>query len=193
MTSACVSAFITNISVAMDTFFSMKIIKSHPSDKPWMTASLKNLIMLINLWYHYIDKVRLEITDRKRIFMQKKSDTDPGGTRKAISGQSNNIAPIYIEKNGVTLTDVQLVNALNEFYIAVNVDIPPLDMHELSDIFSSRWAETSDILLFVLLHQHRKIMIIFIRFVKNCKNSTLIKQCVLLKFQHVFGNNFLTN
>ena len=80
----------------------------------------------------------MEKTDRKRIFMQKKSDTDPGGTREAISGQSNNIAPIYIEKNGVTLTDVQLVNALNEFYIAVNVNIPPLDMHELPAIFSSR-------------------------------------------------------
>jgi hypothetical protein len=49
---------------------------------------------------------------------------------KQISGQSNNIAAIYIEKNGVTLTDVQLVNALKEFYIALNVDIPPLDMHE---------------------------------------------------------------
>ena len=50
---------------------------------------------------------------------------------KQISGQSNNIAPMHIEKNGVTLTDVQLANALNEFYIAVNADIPPLDMHEL--------------------------------------------------------------
>jgi hypothetical protein len=43
------------------------------------------------------------------------------------------------------LTDVQLVNALNEFYIALNVDIPPLDMHELPVIFSSRRAGTGDI------------------------------------------------
>jgi hypothetical protein len=47
MTSACVSAFILNISVAMENVFPMKIIKSHPSDMPWMTASLKNLSMLI--------------------------------------------------------------------------------------------------------------------------------------------------
>ena len=62
-----VSAFTSNISVAMGIFFPMKIIKLHPSDEPWMTASLKNLIMLrqrpfhsgnINLWHHYIDKVR---------------------------------------------------------------------------------------------------------------------------------------
>ena len=131
----------------MGIFFPMKIIKLHPSDEPWMTASLKNLIMLrqrpfhsgnINLWHHYIDKVRLEIAERKRTFYAykvqhlTKSDTRSWWKLvKQISGQSNNIAPIYIEKNGVTLTDVQLVNALNEFYIAVNADIPPLDMHEL--------------------------------------------------------------
>ena len=125
----------------------MKTIKLHPSDKPWMTASLKNLITLrqrafdggnINLWHHYRDKVRLEITERKRKFYAdkvehlKKSDTRSWWKLvKQISGQSNNIAPMYIEKNGVTLTDVQLANALNEFYIAVNADIPPIDMHEL--------------------------------------------------------------
>ena len=92
----------------------------------------------INLWPHYRDKVRLEITERKRKFYadkfqhQKKSDTKSWWKLvKQISGQFNNTAPIYIEKNGVTLTDAQLVNAVNEFYIAVNADIPPLDMHEL--------------------------------------------------------------
>lgn len=37
--------------------------------------------------------------------------------------QSNNIAPMYIEKNRVTLTDVQLLN-FYEFYITVNANIP---------------------------------------------------------------------
>lgn len=142
-----VSAFTSNISAAMDKFFPKKIIKLHPSDKPWMTASLKNLIMLrqrafhsgnINRWHHYRDKVRLEIIERKRKFYAekvqhlRKSDTRSWWKLvKRISGQSNNIAPIHIEKNGVILTDVQLANALNEFYISVNADIPPLDMHEI--------------------------------------------------------------
>jgi hypothetical protein len=114
-----VSAFTSNISEAMGNFFPMKTIKLHPFDKPWMTASLNNLIMLrprafhggnINLWHHYRDKVRLEITERKRKFYADKVEhLKKSYTRswwklvKQISGQSNNIAPIYREKNGVQL------------------------------------------------------------------------------------------
>jgi hypothetical protein len=114
-----VSAFTSNISEAMGNFFPMKTIKLHPFDRPWMTASLKNLIMLrqrafhggnINLWHHYRDKVRLEITEIKRKFYVDKVEyLKKSYTRswwklvKQISGQSNNIAPIYMEKNGVQL------------------------------------------------------------------------------------------
>ena len=129
-------------------FFPLKTVKLHSSDKPWMTAHLKNLIKPrqrafhsgnINLWYHYRDKVRHAIRERKKKFYadkvkhMKKSDARSWWKLvKQLSGQSNNQTPIHVQKNGATLTDVQLVDTLNEFYTSVNADIPALDMNELS-------------------------------------------------------------
>lgn len=114
-----VSAFTSNIYAGIGNLFSMKTINIHP-DKAWMTASLKNLLHQqafhnrnINIWYHYRDKARFEIIERKRTFYAdkdqslKKNDTRSSWKLvKKIFGQSNRRAPIYIEKNRVTLTGV---------------------------------------------------------------------------------------
>ena len=142
-----VNSFTSNISLAMNNFFPLKTVKLHPSDKPWMTAHLKNLIKSrqrafhsgnTNLWCHYRDKVRQEIRERKKKFYtdkvkhMKKSDARSWWKLvKQLSGQSNNQTQIHIQKNGTTLTDIQLVDTLNQFYTSVNADIPALDTNEL--------------------------------------------------------------
>ena len=84
------SAFTLRVSQAIDDFFPLRNVKLHHSDKPWMTASLKNLIMErqrafhcgnIHLWHYYRDKVKLEIISKKQKFYSdkvqhlKKTDT----------------------------------------------------------------------------------------------------------------------
>ena len=62
----------------------------------------------------------------------KKSDARPWWKLvKDLSGQSNNQTPIHTQKNGATLTDVQLVDTLNEFCTSVSADIPASGMNEL--------------------------------------------------------------
>jgi hypothetical protein len=50
--------------------------------------------------------MRMKSNVRRRVIL----DLVESREANTVSGQSNNIAPIYIEKNGVTLTDVQLLN-----------------------------------------------------------------------------------
>lgn len=45
-----------------------------------------------------------------------------------MSGRCNNAAPISIEKNGSVLTDSELAEELNNFFLSVNADIPALDL-----------------------------------------------------------------
>ena len=141
------NSFTSNISLALSNFFPLKTVKLHPSDKPWMTAHLKNLIKSRqrafhsgnkNLWCHYRDKVRQEIRERKKKFYTDKiKHMKKSGARswwklfKQLSGQSNNQTQIHIQKNGTTLTDLQLVDTVNQFYTSVNADIPALDTNEL--------------------------------------------------------------
>ena len=48
-----------------------------------------------------------------------------------MSGQSHKGTKFTFEKDGVLLSDQELANSLNTFYISVNADIPPLDMTTL--------------------------------------------------------------
>ena len=52
-------------------------------------------------------------------------------------GRSRKSSPIHIEKNGVTLTNIELVNALNAFFSSVNADIPTFDLNELPTFLPS--------------------------------------------------------
>ena len=149
------------------------------------TAHLKNLIKIrqrafhscnTNLWCHYRDKVRQEIRERKRKFYadkvkyMKKSDARSWWKFvNQLSGRSNNQTPIHIQKNGATLTDVQLVDALSEFYTSVNADIPALHMNELPTFLPA--AEQPPV-----IYPYRVC--------KKLQNLNLIKLWVLIIYYH---------
>ena len=44
-----------------------------------------------------------------------------------MSGRSEKITNVSLENAGKLLSDLELVNSLNNFYSSVNADIPPLD------------------------------------------------------------------
>ena len=47
-----------------------------------------------------------------------------------MSGKSEKTKPFSLGRDGEILNDLQLANALNEFYTSVNADIPPpLDVY----------------------------------------------------------------
>ena len=48
-----------------------------------------------------------------------------------LSGRSNSTTPIHLEKNGVLLTNDNLVVTLNHFFVSVNEDVPTLDLSKL--------------------------------------------------------------
>ena len=71
-----VSDFTARITQAMDTFFPIQTVKLHSNDKPWMSVSIKQLIIArqqafscgnIDLWRHYKGKVKHAIQLKKRI------------------------------------------------------------------------------------------------------------------------------
>jgi hypothetical protein len=48
-----------------------------------------------------------------------------------MSGKPETTKPFTLERDGEILNKLQASNALNEFYISVNADIPPLDVNLL--------------------------------------------------------------
>ena len=73
-TNDLASDFTSKIYQGIDKFFPLSSVKLHPSNKPWMSSSLKSLIVKrqrafhsdnTRLWRHYRDKVKLEIERRK--------------------------------------------------------------------------------------------------------------------------------
>ena len=171
----------------MNNFFPLKTVKLHPSDKPWMTAHLKNLIKSrqrafhsgnTNLWCHNRDKVGLqEIRERKKKFYtdkvkhMKKSDARSWWKLvKQLPGQSNNQTQIHIQKNGTTLTDIQLVDTLNQFYTSVNANIPALDTNELPTFLPASEQP-------LVIHPYQVC--------KKLLNLNLIKQWALIIYHHV--------
>ena len=43
--SDCVLAFTAKVNSTVDLFFPLKMVRSHPNDKPWMTPHIKDLIL----------------------------------------------------------------------------------------------------------------------------------------------------
>ena len=54
-----------------------------------------------------------------------------------MSGKSEKTKPFSLEREGEILNDLQLANALDEFYTSVNADIPPLDVYSLPAFLQS--------------------------------------------------------
>ena len=123
-------------------------MKLHNSDKPWMCSSLKQLILdrqnafhsgNMPLWKHYRNKVKQAIIIQKQTFyLEKVCYLKQTNSRlwwklvKRLSGNTKATTSFHIEKkNGSILNDQELVTELNEFFISVNTDIPPLNLHNL--------------------------------------------------------------
>ena len=76
-----VSDFTARITQAMDTFFPIQTVKLHSNDKPWMSVSIKQLIIArqqafscgnIDLWRHCKGKVKHAIQLKKNNFYSDK-------------------------------------------------------------------------------------------------------------------------
>ena len=48
-----------------------------------------------------------------------------------MSGKQERVKPLSFERDGEVLTDEQLSNVLNRFYVSISADIPPLDVDSL--------------------------------------------------------------
>ena len=112
-----------------------------------MCSSLKQLILdrqnafhsgNMPLWKHYRNKVKQAIIIQKQTFYSEKvrhlKQTDSRlwwKLVKRLSGNTKATTSFHIEKNGSILNDQELVNELNEFFISVNIDIPPLNLNNL--------------------------------------------------------------
>ena len=130
----------------MEIFFPTSIIKSHYSDKPWMTSSIKKLIAKRqkayssgdkNAWVFYRNKVKSTIALAKQNFY---SDTIEHNwdCRKwwsfvnTLSGRSSKARPtIFLQTNDITYSGNTLANLLNTFSrrsTPIHVFLPRISM-----------------------------------------------------------------
>ena len=141
------TSFTSQLVRAIDRIFPTKLVKCHPSDKPWITPAIKTLIRdrqkafhscNIPLWLSLRRKVQEKIVQRKKSFYKNKvqhlMNTDSPTwwrTINKMSGKSNKSKSFSLERNGEKLNDEQLATTLNEFYASVNADIPTLNLTSL--------------------------------------------------------------
>ena len=125
----------------------MRPIKFHPTDKPWITPTIKLLINErqrafhsgnVHQWRHYRYKVQREMVAREKKFyaekVKKLLTNDCRGWWKLIntmSGRSKSKSNFSLQRDGKQLTDNELANSLNMFFVSVNADIPPLNLNHL--------------------------------------------------------------
>lgn len=146
-TDSLASSFTSDVSSATDCFFPKKTVRLHPTDKPWITPSIKNLISTRqiafssgddSLWRRSRNLVRSAITKSKKSFFTTKvkqlSHSDP---RKwwslvgKLSGKPSSSPPISIVQEGKTIDGADLANLINNSFLNVANDLPPLDATNL--------------------------------------------------------------
>ena len=138
-----VSSFITQLIDAIDRILPVKTIKLHGTDKPWITPELKLMIKdwqkafhngNIPVWCSLKYKIQQEIAKRKKSFYKskvkylKKDDCHKWwNIINQMSGRSAKPSFFLLERDGKIMCQQELVNSLNQFYVSVHADIPPLD------------------------------------------------------------------
>ena len=148
------SSFTLQLARAIDRFFPPRTSKRHITDKPWITPEINNLIKdrqkafhsnNTPLWRLLKNKVQLEITKKKKSFYRNKVNyLKSSDTRKwwkmvnKMSGKPEKIRAFSLERDGIILNSDSLASTLNEFYVSVNSDIPPLDNNSLPAFLPSR-------------------------------------------------------
>ena len=85
------------------------------------------------LWRNYRNKVKIEITKNKKSFYDDKvKHLKHEDSRKwwplvnRLSGRSDKLKPLIIEKDGSVLSNFELAEHLNEFFVSVNAGISNL-------------------------------------------------------------------
>ena len=141
------NSFSSQVSTALDSLIPLKSVRFCHSDKPWMSVSIKKLINDRQRAFHSGDvlqwrtlkyKVQTEIAVRKKEYYRTKvQHLKKDDCRKwwqvvnKLSDRSQKCTKLTFEKDGELLSDLELANNLNKFYISVNADIPPLDITTL--------------------------------------------------------------
>ena len=139
-------AFYATVNGAMDTHFPTKVVKVHPTDKPWITSVIKNLIKKrqvafaekkMFLWRFLRNKVIRAIAQAKKFFykdrIQNLKTSDPSGWHKGIQLITNKSQqrPI-ISVPGIPLDDEKAIaEAINQNFASVSQSRPPINTHDL--------------------------------------------------------------
>ena len=141
-------SFSYHFTSAHDRSFPLKSVKCHYSDKPWMTPSIKQLIRdrqkafhsgNVQQWRALRSKVQSEIHHRKRTFYNTKVKSlkkeDCRKWWKIVNhmsgGSEKSNSTFTLERNGQPLSQIDLANTLNDFFVSVSADIPQLNLDEL--------------------------------------------------------------
>ena len=136
-------SFNTDVKTAIDIRFPLKSVKIHPTDRPWMTSRIKQLILerqrvfhsnRNGRWKELRIRVRDEIAAREKAFYSEKvsylKNTDPRkwwSLVNRLSGKSSGASAISYEVDNKVLSGLELANRLNNFFVSVTSDVPALD------------------------------------------------------------------
>ena len=134
-TNDLVSSFTANVYAAVHHFFPANTVWFHPTDKPWITARIKQLIKErqqafhsgdAQLWCLYRRKVQSEIKTRKRKFYEEKVwNTRKDDVRQwwrtvnVMSGRTNSQSCFTLEPDDVALSEGELAESLNQYFATV--------------------------------------------------------------------------
>ena len=138
------SSFSDDLCNAINIYFPAKSVKLHPTDKPWMSAEIKSLILERQRAYHsgsndrwrlLRNKVRIAICKRKKEFFARKvmslKTSDPRSWWSLVSklaGKSFTDSELcYPDGHGNIISGKTLATRLNSYFISVTSDIQPLD------------------------------------------------------------------
>ncbi len=119
----------------------------YPTDKPWITGHIKQLIKERQrafhtgdeqLWRQYRRRVQIQIKTRKSNFytqkihnLRKDDVRQWWHTINTMSGRAKSQPQFTIERDGQLLSEGKLAESLNDYFVSVANDIPPLDISSL--------------------------------------------------------------
>ena len=102
-----------------------------------------------------------------------------------MSGRSQRDGKFVFEKDGRLLSDLELVDNLNKYYISVNMDIPPLDMTTLPT-----YLPAVDQILYIKPYEVCEKMVAINPF-KTCGPDNISGR-ILKEFAHIFAEPVAT-
>ena len=138
------TSFSDDLCNAINIYVPAKSVKIHPTDKPWMSAEIKSLILerqrachsgSNERWRLLRNKVRMAICKRKKEFFARKvkslKTSDPRSWWSLVSklaGKSSTHSELsYPDEHGNIISGKTLATRLNSYFISVTSDIQPLD------------------------------------------------------------------